>query len=108
MFMARDSTVSGRLSALVTVGSFPPGAEAAVYRKVTWRLLPFLMACYVVAYLDRVNVGFAKLQMLDDLKFSETVYGLGAGMFFIGYFCSKSRATSSCTASGRASGSDAS
>jgi D-galactonate transporter len=61
-------------------------AEAAAYRKVTWRLLPFLMLCYVVAYLDRVNVGFARLQMLSDLGFSETVYGLGAGMFFIGYF----------------------
>jgi len=61
-------------------------AEAAVYRKVTWRLLPFLMSCYVVAYLDRVNIGFAKLQMLGDLGFSETIYGLGAGMFFIGYF----------------------
>jgi D-galactonate transporter len=60
--------------------------EAAVYRKVTWRLIPFLMLCYVVAYLDRVNVGFAKLQMLNDLKFSETVFGLGAGVFFIGYF----------------------
>jgi D-galactonate transporter len=60
--------------------------EAAAYRKVTWRLLPFLMLCYVVAYLDRVNVGFARLQMLKDLGFSETVYGLGAGMFFIGYF----------------------
>ena len=58
----------------------------AAYRKVTWRLLPFLMLCYVVAYLDRVNVGFARLQMLADLRFSETVYGLGAGMFFIGYF----------------------
>jgi len=44
------------------------------------------MLCYVVAYLDRVNVGFARLQMLTDLGFSETVYGLGAGMFFIGYF----------------------
>jgi len=60
--------------------------EEGVYRKVTWRLLPFLMLCYVVAYLDRVNVGFAKLQMMGDLGFSETVYGLGAGMFFIGYF----------------------
>ncbi len=58
----------------------------ALYAKVTWRLLPFLMLCYVVAYLDRVNVGFARLQMLGDLHFSETVYGLGAGMFFIGYF----------------------
>jgi len=63
-----------------------PEFENATYRKVTIRLLPFLMLCYIVAYLDRVNVGFAKLQMLGDLKFSETVYGLGAGMFFIGYF----------------------
>ena len=57
-----------------------------LYRKVTWRLIPFLFACYVAAYLDRVNVGFAKLQMLTDLQFSETVYGLGAGIFFLGYF----------------------
>jgi sugar phosphate permease len=60
--------------------------ENATYAKVTWRLLPFLFICYVAAYLDRVNVGFAKLQMLSDLKFSESVYGLGAGIFFIGYF----------------------
>jgi D-galactonate transporter len=60
--------------------------ETQAYAKVTWRLLPFLFLCYVAAYLDRVNVGFAKLQMLNDLQFSETVYGLGAGMFFIGYF----------------------
>jgi len=60
--------------------------EEATYSKVAWRLIPLLLLCYVVAYLDRVNVGFAKLQMIDELKFSETVYGLGAGIFFIGYF----------------------
>ncbi|MDR3098203.1 MAG: MFS transporter [Paraburkholderia sp.] len=60
--------------------------EARAYAKATLRLLPFLFLCYVAAYLDRVNVGFAKLQMLSDLQFSETVYGLGAGIFFIGYF----------------------
>ena len=60
--------------------------ETAVYRKVTWRIVPFLMLCYVAAYLDRVNIGFAKLQMQGDLQFSETVYGLGAGVFFIAYF----------------------
>ena len=60
--------------------------ETATYNKVGWRLIPFLLLCYVVSYLDRVNVGFAKLQMLQDLKFSETVYGLGAGIFFLGYF----------------------
>ena len=62
------------------------GAEDACYRKVTWRLLPFLMLCYGLAYLDRVNIGFARLQMLADIGFSETVYGFGAGIFFIGYF----------------------
>ena len=57
-----------------------------LYARVSWRLLPFLFLCYVVAYLDRVNVGFAKLQMQADLHLSDTVYGLGAGIFFIGYF----------------------
>jgi D-galactonate transporter len=57
-----------------------------LYARVSWRLLPFLFLCYVVAYLDRVNVGFAKLQMQADLQFSDTVYGLGAGIFFVGYF----------------------
>ena len=70
--------------------SAPPvpdsGWEAAVYRKVERRLLPLLMACYVVAYLNRVNVGFAGLRMLGDLGFSQAVFGLGAGIFFIGYF----------------------
>ena len=56
-----------------------------VYRRITLRLIPFIFICYLFNYLDRVNVGFAKLQMLDALNFSETVYGLGAGIFFIGY-----------------------
>lgn len=56
------------------------------YSKVTKRLVPLLFLCYFVAYLDRVNISFAKLQMLDDLKLSDTVYGLGSGTFFIGYF----------------------
>lgn len=63
-----------------------PTFEAKTYAKVSRRLIPFLMLCYLGAYLDRVNVGFAKLQMLSDLRFSETVYGVGAGIFFLGYF----------------------
>lgn len=59
---------------------------AALYAKVTRRLLPMLFLCYVACYLDRVNVGFAKLQMASALGFSDTVYGFGAGVFFIGYF----------------------
>ncbi|RWA54909.1 MFS transporter [Cupriavidus sp. UYMSc13B] len=70
----------------VSPGVSDAAFEDATYRKVSWRLVPFLLLCYVVAYLDRVNVGFAKLQMLNDLQFSETIYGLGAGIFFIGYF----------------------
>ena len=60
--------------------------EAKTYAKVSRRIIPFLMLCYLGAYLDRVNVGFAKLQMLNDLRFSETIYGMGAGIFFLGYF----------------------
>ena len=56
------------------------------HRKVTRRLIPFLFLCYILAYLDRVNVGFARLQMQADLSFSDTAYGIGAGIFFIGYF----------------------
>ncbi len=60
--------------------------EKATWDKVAWRLIPFLFVCYIVAFLDRVNVGFAKLQMASDLKFSDVMYGFGAGVFFIGYF----------------------
>lgn len=62
-----------------------PLDQQALYRKVALRLVPFLCICYLAAYLDRVNVGFAKLNMLSDLGWSNTVYGLGAGIFFLGY-----------------------
>lgn len=62
-----------------------PTPHDALYRKVTWRLIPFLCLCYLAAYLDRINVGFAKLQMLGQLQLSEAAYGLGAGLFFVGY-----------------------
>jgi|HubBroStandDraft_5_1064220.scaffolds.fasta_scaffold33694_1 ACS family tartrate transporter-like MFS transporter len=59
--------------------------KRVVLRKVAWRLLPFLFLLYVVNILDRVNVGFARLQMLDDLQMGERAYALGAGIFYIGY-----------------------
>ncbi|MCF5711070.1 MFS transporter [Pseudomonas tremae] len=62
------------------------GFEDRTYRKVILRTLPILLLCYMAAYLDRVNIGFAKLDMLNDLQFSNTVYALGASMFFWGYF----------------------
>jgi len=60
--------------------------EAQTYHKADVRLLPFLFLCYIMAYLDRVNVGFAKLQMLKDLSLSDAAFATGAGIFFIGYF----------------------
>src|SRR5689334_3020378 len=60
--------------------------EARVIDKVGRRLVPFLILCYFIAYLDRVNVGFAALTMNQDLGFSATLFGWGAGIFFIGYF----------------------
>jgi MFS family permease len=74
------------MSYAASAGMVAPGdLEERTYRKVTWHIIPFLFICYLAAYLDRVNVGFAKLQMLQELGFSETVYGLGASMFFVGY-----------------------
>ena len=61
-------------------------AEDAIYRKVSLRLMPLLFLAYIVAYLDRVNVGFAKLQMISALNLTDAIYGLGAGIFFFGYF----------------------
>ena len=55
-------------------------------RKVAWRLMPLLCACFVAAFIDRVNVGFAKLQMLPDLGLTQAEYAFGAGVFFLGYF----------------------
>jgi D-galactonate transporter len=58
---------------------------AGIYRRVAWRLLPFLLLCYVLAYVDRVNISFAKLQMQHELAMSDAVYGFAAGVFFLGY-----------------------
>jgi MFS family permease len=60
--------------------------ESATFAKVAWRLIPLLFLGYIAAFLDRVNVGFAQLQMQRDLAFGDVVYGFGAGIFFIGYF----------------------
>ena len=71
----------------------PDPVHTRAIRRVKLRLVPFLAVLYFVAYLDRVNVGFAALQMNAALGFSSSVYGRGAGIFFLGYFSSKSRAT---------------
>ena len=68
----------------------PPDDDAdalgrATLAKVGWRLLPFLLLLYVVAWIDRVNISVAALQMKPDLGLSDTVFGFGAGIFFVGY-----------------------
>ncbi|MET1533837.1 MFS transporter [Burkholderia sola] len=61
------------------------GATQALYRRISRRLLPFLILCYTLSFIDRINIGFAHAQMAAELHFSDAVYGLGAGIFFIGY-----------------------
>ena len=70
-------------SASITIGVLDPLDHA--YRKATLRIVPILILAFLAAYLDRVNVGFAKLQMASDLKFSDAAFALGAGLFFVGY-----------------------
>src|SRR5215471_7607886 len=72
---------------MVTQSIQAPVSGEAVYNKIAWRIIPLLFLCYIAAYLDRVNVGFAKLQMQADVpEISDSVYGVGAGIFFLGYF----------------------
>lgn len=69
--------------------TFSPTSAAerdVTFRKIVWRLIPFLTLVWFLAWTDRVNVGFAKLTMLDELQWSDAVYGAGAGVFFLGYF----------------------
>ena len=67
-----------------------PEQSRTLYSKITWRLIPLLFICYIIAYVDRINVGFAKLQLQEVLGMDNSVfgsvYGLGAGLFFISYF----------------------
>lgn len=63
----------------------PVSADDALYKKNAWRLLPLLFICYLFAHLDRINIGFAKAQISSALEFNNTVYGFGAGLFFISY-----------------------
>src|ERR1051325_7080799 len=60
--------------------------EARTIKRVTLRIVPFLMVCYFVSFLDRINLGFAALEMVKDLHLSSTVFGFGGGIFFVSYF----------------------
>ena len=79
-FSARTQPGSATLNATVRE------QEAdATYRKVLWRIMPFMMLCYIVSFIDRANIGFAKLHFITDLKFNDAIYGVGAGIFYVGY-----------------------
>ncbi|WP_322046407.1 MFS transporter [Paraburkholderia sp. J67] len=71
--------------AAVSGESASQASDDLLYRKVAWRVIPFLFVCYVVSFLDRINIGFAQLQMKHDLGFSDAMYGLGAAIFYVGY-----------------------
>ncbi|MFF7708543.1 MFS transporter [Pseudomonas sp. NPDC007930] len=71
---------------LATAPSRAALLEEQLYRKVNWRIVPLFICCFLFAYLDRVNISFAKLEMQSDLGFSDSIYGLGASLFFVGYF----------------------
>src|SRR5688572_10842242 len=85
-----DAATSSAATTLIDEGELSPEDQKRVLKRVTFRLMPLLFCCYVIAYIDRINVGFAKLQLqgalgVDSAVFG-SVYGLGAGLFFIGYF----------------------
>lgn len=67
------------------MSDFKDADEGGLYRKVAWRLIPFLLLCYTVAIIDRFNISFAKLQFLHDLHMNDEVFGWAAGMFSVGY-----------------------
>ncbi|MHC6225612.1 MFS transporter [Pseudomonas sp. X10] len=73
------------MSTAPRVQAIATAAQDHTHARVTWRLMPLLLICYLFAHLDRINIGFAKVQMAADLQFSDTVYGFGAGLFFIAY-----------------------
>ena len=75
-----------QLTASTTSPSAPiTELEAATMRKITFRLLPFLMLCYFIAFVDRVNAGFAAIEMNKDIGLSAAAFGLGGGLFYITY-----------------------
>jgi sugar phosphate permease len=80
---ARGETILQRQAARFAVTA--DDGESRLYRKVIVRIIPFIFICYVLNYIDRVNVSFAKLQFQSDLNLTDASYGLGVGLFYVGY-----------------------
>jgi D-galactonate transporter len=68
-----------------TLAAETMSAKDAIYRKAAWRIMPLILLCYIANYIDRSNIGIAQLQLRTDLGFSEAVYGIGVGLFFVGF-----------------------
>ena len=101
--------MSSSTTAATAASSPPPSAlEARTMRAVSWRLMPFLLAAYIICYIDRVNIGFAALQMNKAVGIDPKTYGLGAGIFFVGYFILEVPSNLHWNVSARANGSLAS
>src|SRR5579875_3223126 len=80
-----DKYRSGHLEETMSGTSSVSDLERRTMRRVTWRIIPFLMVCYFIAFVDRVNAGFAALQMNKDIGLSAAAFGLGGGLFYITY-----------------------
>src|SRR5712664_2195642 len=86
--MQTETAMNTSATAVDRSQALPPNADAieSVYSKVSRRIIPLLLIAYMVAFLDRINIGYAQLQMKQTLAFGDAVYGFGAGIFFLGYF----------------------
>src|SRR5258705_11144768 len=82
----QGSKLMSQSATIAAAGGAKSEIEASTIRAISWRLIPFLILAYFLAYLDRVNLGFAALTMNAELKFSPLIFSWGAGIFFIGYF----------------------
>ena len=81
----RAGGIQDAMAAPGDAASLDASQQAQLIRRLVWRLLPFLMLCYLVAWLNRVNISFAALQMNADIHLTAANYGLGAGLFFVTY-----------------------
>ncbi|MCE4062325.1 MFS transporter [Pandoraea sputorum] len=84
---SHTTTASQPFGGTDTSGASAAGqvVEESTYRKIAWRTLPLLFVCYIINYIDRANIGIAQIQFKADLHFSDLVYGIGAGLFFVGF-----------------------
>src|SRR5690349_4381304 len=77
--------MKGMISAQAAPVQASHPAKDRLYRKLAWRMMPLLLLCYVANYIDRTNISIAQLKLSTDVHFSEQIYGIGVGLFFVGF-----------------------